>query len=379
MIQEGSVSIWKNDYRLLFGRIMENLGSVNNDLTSGSLIVSPNALPIPRISFSLPEYKRIVIYGFPFEIKGGFSHGWLDKGRYEKAPYLHEKWLYFRIKRAQYSFSLGLIDEAQWAGSTKERGPQPASFGDFIRVVLGARGPKSAIKNERINSLGNHLGIWDMRIGFYRRESNLLFYFQHPFEDHSGANWMLNYKDGLWGVNYKTIRKDHLINDFVLEFLYTLDQSGSEGASDSTYGWDDYYNNYLYTSGWVYGGKVIGTPLFTLGRNKARDWIHIENNRIVGYHTGIKGQLTASINYRLLLTFTKNYGNYFNQDRSKKLGEVYKFDGKISQFSWRYDINFPFHVNRGALTITLSVAGDSGELYTNSNAYLVSFNWVFSL
>ena len=31
-----------------------------------------------------------------------------------------------------------------------------------------------------------------------------------------------------------------VISDFTYEFIYTMDQSGSQGASDSTYGWDNY-------------------------------------------------------------------------------------------------------------------------------------------
>ena len=40
-----------------------------------------------------------------------------------------------------------------------------------------------------------------------------------------------------------------------------------QGASDSTYGWDNYFNHYIYQSGWTYNNRMIGNPLFTVGKN----------------------------------------------------------------------------------------------------------------
>ena len=59
--------------------------------------------------------------------------------------------------------------------------------------------------------------------------------------------------------------QEAFVSDIVFELLYTMHQSGSEEVSDSTYGWDDYYNNYLYRAGWVYKGRVIGTSMFYHG------------------------------------------------------------------------------------------------------------------
>ena len=97
--------------------------------------------------------------------------------------------------------------------------------------------------------------------------------------------------------------QEAFFSDIVVELLYTMDQSGSEEVSDSTYGWDDYYNNYLYRGGWVYKRKVIGNPMFTLGKNEIRDWSHIVNNRIIAIHTGFEGNITSSFQYRALFTY----------------------------------------------------------------------------
>ena len=81
-----------------------------------------------------------------------------------------------------------------------------------------------------------------------------------------------------------------------------MDQSGSKGASDSTYGWDNYYNHYLYQSGWTNNGRVIGNPLFTLGTNKGRysDGRYIINNRFRAHHLGLQGQIFKKIYYKYI-------------------------------------------------------------------------------
>ena len=46
---------------------------------------------------------------------------------------------------------------------------------------------KNAYLGEQINVLGNHLGIWDIAITKNYKSTKYKFYFQHPFEDKSGA------------------------------------------------------------------------------------------------------------------------------------------------------------------------------------------------
>ena len=81
-----------------------------------------------------------------------------------------------------------------------------------------------------------------------------------------------------------------------------MDQSGSSGASDSTYGWDNYYNHYLYQSGWTNNGDVIGNPLFTVGANKGRysDGHYIINNRLKAHHFAFQGKIFKNFFYSVL-------------------------------------------------------------------------------
>ena len=96
--------------------------------------------------------------------------------------------------------------------------------------------------------------------------------------------------------------KDKLNRLFIdkinIEFIYTLNQSGSKEVSENTYGWDDYYNHYIYLSGWTNKGRSIGTPFAVLGTNEARKYVHIENNRIKVIHLGISGKVHSKISYK---------------------------------------------------------------------------------
>ncbi|MBC8344739.1 MAG: hypothetical protein H8E56_00605 [Candidatus Marinimicrobia bacterium] len=363
---------------LLGGRRKNTLGENDLPLSLGSMVVGSNALPIPRVSLSIPEYLLFKIGKIPLKIKGGFSHGWMDKGMYLEAPNLHEKWLYLSYEKDNYSGHLGLVHEAIWGGSTHTFGPQPTSFEDYLRVFFLLSGSGSSTSKEQTNALGNHLGMWDLGFKIKKDNYNYHLYLQHPFEDQSGARWLLNYPDGLWGMSIHSKNKKAGVTDFLLELLYTMHQSGSEEVSDSTYGWDDYYNNYLYRGGWVYKGNVIGNPMLTLGQNEIRDWTHIVNNRIIAFHSGIEGNILTYFQYMVLLTYSKNYGNYHDRDRSMKRGIEYDYEGGLNQLSYRVDLKTNKFLSKNNMTVTLSFIGDRGDLYEDNKMIMIGIDWYYS-
>jgi hypothetical protein len=64
-----------------------------------------------------------------------------------------------------------------------------------------------------------------------------------------------------------------------------------------------YYNHFLYQSGWTYQGRTIGTPLFLTSNGRPG----INNNIVVAQHVGLSGTL-ATVGYRALVTYSRNYG-----------------------------------------------------------------------
>ena len=387
-IQVGYLSKKINDYELKIGRWSNRLTSESN-LSSGSLIRGNNSIPIPQISLFLPNYKKIKILERQFFIKGGFSHGWLSKENYIKAPFLHEKYLYLK-KRFNNDIELeaGVFHEAIWGGETIEYGLQPQKFSDYLRVIFGQSASKNAYLGEQINVLGNHLGIWDIALTKNYKLKKYKFYFQHPFEDKSGAfQYFLdelkqfkiskNSFDGLFGfeVNYKD---EKLFSTLVYEYLNTMYQSGplSASKSDSTYGRDNYFNHYIYQSGWTYKNKVIGNPLFTIGHSASKDQIYIINNRIKSHHIGISGHLSSKLRYKILVTKSKNYGTYDDRQKLIKSEKKYQFYNGLDQTSALIQFDFIEFLNK--VDFQFSYAIDRGNLFKDSNGFQFLINYNFT-
>ena len=157
-----------------------------------------------------------------------------------------------------------------------------------------------------------------------------------------------------------------------------MDQSGKEGASDSTYGWDNYYNHYIYQSGWTYKGRVIGNPLFSLGSNKGRysDGIYIVNNRVKAHHIGLAG-LIKNINYRILYTYSENYGIFPDEDYYNSLNQDYAFNGGLVQRSGLIELLYNDVWSRLNLTLTYGV--DYGDLLHKTDSFMVKIDYKLKL
>ena len=91
----------------------------------------------------------------------------------------------------------------------------PKNAGDYLRIFFARPGSRGSINQEQKNTLGNHLGVWDF--SFKKKIGNNLFhfYYEHPFEDESGARWILNEFDGKYGF----VVSD-LSSIFISDFLY---------------------------------------------------------------------------------------------------------------------------------------------------------------
>ena len=377
LVNRAFVNFKKNNIYLSIGR--KRLNDEGNLLSSGSLIESSNAIPIPKVSFGIDEYHEIAIGKIVFSLKGNFAHGWLDKGRYIKAPYLHEKSLYLNKTLFNgYSFGFGLVHKVIWAGETEIHGKQPNNIGDLFRVIFARPGSEKSINQEQENRLGNHLGVWDISISKEYNNKLIKVYLEHPFEDESSARWILNEFDGKYGIAVSN-NNSNLLSNFVYEYINTMDQSGSEGASDSTYGWDNYYNHYLYQSGWTYYGRVIGNPLFTLGFNKGRysDGEYIINNRIKAHHLGVDGSISKVINYRILYTYSENFGIFPDQDYYNSINENYNFDKGLIQRSALIELIY----NRfwRDLNLAIGYGLDNGELLTKTDSFVIKIDYKFKL
>ncbi|HEY9262246.1 capsule assembly Wzi family protein, partial [Chitinophaga sp.] len=96
-IEQGYVKAGYKHWEIRAGRYEEIIGEVDKDLSSGSMGISGNALPIPKIGIAVTEYIPVPFTNGWLQFKGLLSHGWMGKDQFIKDAYLHEKNFYLRI------------------------------------------------------------------------------------------------------------------------------------------------------------------------------------------------------------------------------------------------------------------------------------------
>ena len=111
----------------------------------------------------------------------------------------------------------------------------------------------------------------------------------------------MNFPDGRYGIFISDIQEEIWIDGFMYEFYYTKNQSKNSLSTD---GMDNYFNNNLYRSGWTYGSRILGVPLITLKDTRFR----VGNSIFVAHHLGVSGTAFETIPYKLLTSYSRNYG-----------------------------------------------------------------------
>lgn len=266
-----------------FGRYYRDFSTyLNDELSSGSMLISHNAQSMPKIglvtSYVIKNNNNI---SFDF----GIAHGMFNKNNiYKKEPLLHEKFLYMNIIKNDYKLSMGFVHEAMWGGNIIDAGNQPRTLSNFLKVLISDDGPMDF---PHANALGNHLGIWDFSFEKNKNNKIIKLYYQHIFEDTSGLRFA-NKTDGLWGVELI----DYLFNATILiEYLNTTNQN-----INPPYVAEGYYNHGLYGSGWSYKNYTLGNPFI--------DHSNIIDTAVL--HMGIKGTFLEKYIYAMKLSKRTN-------------------------------------------------------------------------
>lgn len=392
---EGYANISASIFQLKIGRFKETVGGSISDLSSGSMIESGNTTPIPKIKMGLLDFEELPYTNGHLLIKGFISHGWFENNRMVANAYLHEKALYVSSRRDGRVYgTIGLIHVAQWAGTSSDSalGKQPDSFKDFLKVVFGKEGGKNSLESEQANVLGNQLGIWDFLAGLNLNTMNVKLSWQHYFDDKSGSRFYNGF-DGLWGVNLELKKKEAPIQQILWEFIYTKNQSGSgrgdPNSGNPGKGRDNYYNNYIYQSGWSYYGNTLGTPLF-IPKNLFTEYFpnaqigsgegFIVSNRMVGHHIALKGFIQKDVNYKLLVTYNRHYGTYsgieqFGSAGSESNIKDYTFYPPLHQWYMMYELKKDLSW-KNLQEITFAVEYDTGDLINNFGI-MAGLSWGF--
>ena len=108
-LTEGYAKIHLSIFELKAGRSKDITGLCDSSLSSGAFAVSGNALGIPKIEISIPEFYSIPVFGKLFAFKGNYVHGWigdlpvnmLDGSEDNLKTYLHQKSFYGRFGKPE--------------------------------------------------------------------------------------------------------------------------------------------------------------------------------------------------------------------------------------------------------------------------------------
>ncbi|MBD5270501.1 MAG: capsule assembly Wzi family protein [Bacteroides sp.] len=345
-------------------------------LSSGNLLYSGNSRPIPQLRLGIFDYADIWGTRGWLGIKGYIAFGMFTDDRWQRSwvaentkhvddVLYHSKGLWLRNgnpDKFPLVFEAGIEMATQFGGVSYENGKaihMPHGLKDWFKAVVPLKGGEDTPDGEQVNVQGNMVGNWNFCLSWLPKEDwSVKAYFEHFFEDHSMLYIDYRWRDGLWGVE-ATFPKNPVISAFVYEFLHLKDQSGpllndtNDGVPEQVSGNDNYYNHYIYP-GWQHWGMGIGNPMVLSPIFNRNNLLYFRSNRVVGHHFGFSGNPTSQLSYRVLISYSRNWGTYNypleqEQDNFNALAEVTWTPKKLK--GWQG---------------TLSLAGDSGPLMGKS-------------
>jgi hypothetical protein len=370
LIPEAYIKAKYGAFEIYAGRRKEIFGLVDTTLSSGSYIWSGNALPMPKIQISMPNFVPLGFTKGFLSFKGNYAHGWFENSRTDVENfYLHQKSLYFRLGKPDWEFHFygGFNHQVQWGGKLLYPDPlnQSAingiigtSFNDYVNVVTGRSlavvgDTTKNGGNDALNRSGNHLGTLDVGFDINTSSFSILCYRQSIYEDGSLA-YLSNIYDGLNGISVE-FKGNHEHNVFfkkiVLEYLNTTSQGGILGSQQTDArlrGQDNYFNNGVYRNGWIYNNQTIGTPFINQYKGSVSE--NITNNRIESYYIGTNLSV-FEIPLNVRVSYTNNYGTYSDPLLAKE------------QLNTFIQASFSLRNNLSLLT---SVANSNGSFARNS-------------
>lgn len=350
-----------------------DLGTLS--VTGGNIMLTGNSRGVPGYSITLEPWNVPFTDGH-LQLLGRFGDYRTTDARYVAGALVHNTEAYVRGNFSRFHITFGLDHFTMWGGDSPEFGRQTVSLGNYLRVLTGRSGTEDSPEGDRINSLGDHRGRILTRLEWTADSWTLAYQYDKPYDDRSGM-LHYNYPDGVRTLNLSFKDKTRWLSDIVYEFHTTMKQSGpyerrlatdEEIAAGDPHLWrenedspwylvaggaDNYCNNYEYRSGWTHYGRQIGTPLFYSRSSGLGTW----NNLLTAHHVAFSGSLFRKCPWKLMLTWSSNYGCWFSEDFV--YNEDSRFEKPLQQFSSGFMTEIP--LLKGALRIVPAVYLDAGD------------------
>lgn len=304
---------------------------VDDQLSSGDLTRSNNALPIPGIAAGFIDFQNVPFTNGWVQIDGEIMYGKMMDSNFKRNEFnyysnieainlwYNYKRCYFRINPNKNLHVIVGMQAASFDGGSTfyymngqlvDSEIRGFNLEDVFQMLLPRPGGEAYYA-------GSHLGSWDLKAVYkFRDESKVSAYFEWPWEDGSGLGKM-NGWDGLWGIKYD-FRSKGLITKAVVEYLDFTNQSGPmhfdpEDNIDSpllgyAQGADDYYNNDFYGAYSNYG-MSIGSPFLVSPIYNRNGVLRFSHTRARGFHIAVAGNPCEWMSYKAMLSYEKAGGS----------------------------------------------------------------------
>lgn len=332
--------------RLSLGSKVQCQEFKNDELSSGGMTNSVNAVPIPQLRAELADWWNISGKSRLVFIKGHVSYGMLTDGwwqennnggknlLYSKRSLYHSKAGYIRVgneRKFPLVGSIGLEMKTQFGGTVynlANRGGAAATEGvdygygstnklgsgikDFFHAFIP--GGSDANDGDYSNVGGNQLGSWSVTLGWHGKDWKVQAYLDHFFEDHSMMFWQYKWRDNLIGIEAQ-LPRNRFVSSAVVEFLNTMDQSGpiyhdkTDQIPTGLYGKDNYYSHHIY-GGYQHWGQSLGNPLLLSPVYNGNGQLGCNYSRLRACHVGVNGDPTSEIHWRVLFSHLRTLGTY---------------------------------------------------------------------
>ena len=339
VVEQAYVEAGYKKASLTLGSKIRPLEMRNQELSSGGMTFGTNARPIPQARIDIDYFSFPSTKGW-WKWKTYGSFGMTTDGRWQKAfnstaatPYCHtsnilyhEKALFWKFGKEDcpvplvYEISLrfgtqfgGTTYNAVGRGINEPELKHPANLDAFLKALTcrGSDETDGAYKN----TAGNHVGSYLMALGWQGKTWQAKAYFERFFEDQSMLTVQYGIRDHIFGFELN-LPRNRFLSNVVIEQMSTRDQSGAvyhdptQTLPDKMAGLDDYYNHSLY-AGWQHYGMGIGHPFLTSPIYNTNGQVRFLNNRLKAWHVGLNGDPSEEWHWRLMLSFTKNWGSVY--------------------------------------------------------------------
>lgn len=348
---------------------------VNPELSSGNMVWSGNARPIPQVKIGTKDFVSIPGTDGWLNIFADVAYGRQFDGNYNKNvaamvdntverrsfntvenPAFHRKNVFLRSKDgAPFVLTVGVEHVATFGGTVNGE-KAPASMTDFMKVFTLSTG------NDKTDY--SHLASVDLRADVNLNEGAISAYGQLFMDEicKSGAPRQNGF-DGLWGLEWKA-NKDGWLSNVVLEYMQTTNGNGHVHADEQyQYNGKEYhyyggsYNDDQHYGAWANFGMNCGTPLMKSPVYNETHYPGCTSSLVKAVHFGAKGEITSCLDYRFLLSYQKTWGTFTYLLPEPETNTSCMIEASYHKKGW---------------TVTPAVAFDGGKMYGDNVGFMVS-------